>query len=215
MTNTILSLVKNKFPVISDRNLQAEIAEVGKLMHFKEGDVIMNYGSYIKMVPLVVGGSIKVSREDDIDGKEILLYFLNAGETCSMSFTCCMTNKKAAIRTEAEEDTTIIGIPIQYVDQWMMKYPNWKNFVMMSYDNRMLELVKVIDNIAFKGLGESMENYLKKLSNSLGGKVIHRTHQQIADDLNVSREAVSRLLKKLEKMKVVKLGRNEIQFLEK
>jgi len=214
MKATILKLVRNKFSAITDRNLQEEIAKVGKLMEFKEGEVIMNFGSYIKMVPLVVGGSIKVTREDEVDGKEILLYFLNAGETCSMSFTCCMTDKKAVIRTEAEEEATIIGIPIQYVDQWMTKYPNWKNFVMKSYDNRMLELVKVIDNIAFKDLGGRMENYLKKLSQSLNGKAIHRTHQQIADDLNVSREAVSRLLKKLEKMKVVKLGRNEIQLLE-
>ena len=149
MNDSILQLIKNKFPSISDRKLQEEIAEVGKLMQFKEGEVIMNYGSYIKMVPLVLEGSIKVSREDDTDGKEILLYFLNSGDTCSMSFTCCMTDKKAAIRTEAEEDTTIIGIPIQYVDQWMTKYRDWKNFVMKSYDNRMLDLVKVIDNIAF------------------------------------------------------------------
>lgn len=213
MDNSILELIKNKFSAISDRNLQEEIAKVGTLMQFKEGEVIMNYGSYIKMVPLVVGGSIKVSREDDTDGREILLYFLNAGETCSMSFTCCMTNKKAAIRTEAEEDTTIIGIPIQHVDDWMTKYPNWKNFVMKSYDSKMLELVNVIDNIAFKGLGERMESYLKKLSASLGDKAINRTHKQIAEDLNVSREAVSRLLKKLEKMEVVKLGRNEIHYL--
>lgn len=212
MDTAILELVRKRFPVISEKRLQEEIAEVGKMMDFKEGETIMNYGSYIRMVPLVVKGSIKVSREDDSDGREILLYFLNAGDTCSMSFTCCMTDKKSAIRTEAEEDSTIIGIPIQYVDRWMTKYPSWKNFVMRSYDNRMLELVKVIDNIAFKGFDERMESYLQKLTASHGSNTIHRTHKEIAEDLNVSREAVSRLLKKLEKMDVVKLGRNEITY---
>ena len=98
-----------------------------------------------------------VIAQDEEDSKEILLYFLTAGDTCSMSFTCCMTDKKSAIRTEAEEDSTIIGIPIQFVDQWMTKYKSWKNFVMRSYDNRMLDLVKVIDNVAFRGLDERME----------------------------------------------------------
>jgi len=212
MDKLILEVVKKRFPVIAEKRLQEEISEVGKIMNFKEGDIIMNFGSYIKMVPLVVEGSIKVSREDDVDGREILLYFLNAGDTCSMSFTCCMTDKKSAIRTEAEEDSTIIGIPIQYVDQWMTKYPSWKNFVMRSYDNRMLELIKVIDNIAFKGLDERLKTYFKKLTESHGSKTIHRTHKEIAEELNVSREAVSRLLKKLEKMNVVKLGRNEITY---
>lgn len=213
MNQQLLELVRRKFPMLGERALQEEIANVGQIMEFKEGEVIMNYGSYIKMVPLVVEGSIKVSREDDVDGKELLLYFLNAGDTCSMSFTCCMTDKKAAIRTEAEEDTTIIGIPVQYVDQWMTKYRSWKNFVMSSYDDRMLELVKVIDLIAFKGFDERMETYLESLVKTYSNKTIHRTHKEIAEDLNVSREAVSRLLKKLEKMGVVELGRNKVTYL--
>ena len=214
MDADIFELIRKKFPVIGEKALQQEIAEVGKLMHFKEGEVIMNYGSYIKMVPLIIEGSIKVSREDDSDGKEVLLYFLNAGDTCSMSFTCCMTDKKSAIRTEAEEDSTIIGIPIQYVDQWMTKYPSWKNFVMRSYDNRMLELVKLIDLISFHGLDTRMEKYLKALTKSHCSKTVQRTHQEIAEDLNVSREAVSRLLKKMEKLELVKLGRNQVTYLK-
>lgn len=214
MDTEILELIRKNFPVINEKGLQEEIAEVGKLMHFREGEVIMNYGSYVKMVPLIIKGSIKVTREDDLDGKELLLYFLNAGDTCSMSFTCCMTDKKSAIRTEAEEDSTIIGIPIQYVDQWMTKYPSWKNFVMRSYDNRMLELVKVIDSISFHGLDLRMEKYLKALTESHGSKTVHRTHQEIAEDLNVSREAVSRLLKKMEKLKMVELGRNLVTYLK-
>jgi CRP/FNR family transcriptional regulator len=173
----------------------------------------MDYGSYVRMVPLIIEGCIKVSREDEEFGKELLLYFLNAGDTCSMSFTCCMMDKKSAIRTEAVDKTRLIGIPIKYVDRWMSKYQSWKNFVMMSYDNKMLELVKVIDNITFRGLDARMENYLEAITKSTKSKTVQITHQQIAEDLNVSREAVSRLLKKMEKMDLVKLGRNQITFL--
>ena len=211
-SDIIKKILHDQFSQISDRRLQEAIAEVGKLMHFETGDILMDYGSYIKMVPLIVQGSIKVSREDEIAGKELLLYFLNAGDTCSMSFTCCMMDKKSAIRTEALEPTTIIGIPIKYVDEWMSKYTIWKNFVMRSYDNKMLELVSVIDSIAFRGLDDRMEKYLESLSHSTGSTILNFTHQQIADDLNVSREAVSRLLKKMEHLGIVKLSRNQIKY---
>ncbi len=209
----IQKILHQHFPQIAEKNLQEEIATIGKLMDFEAGELIMDYGSYVRMVPLIVKGCIKVSREDEEEGKELLLYLLNAGDTCSMSFTCCMLDKKSAIRTEALEATTIIGIPIKYVDSWMTKYQSWKNFVMLSYDNRLLEMVKVIDSIAFRGLDKRMEQYLKALSESTGNKTLFMTHQQMADDLNVSREAVSRLLKKLEQINIVKLGRNQLTFL--
>jgi len=209
----IQKILHQRFPQIAEKALQEEIAQIGKIIEFKAGEVIMDYGSYVRMVPLIIEGSIKVTREDEEVGKELLLYFLNAGDTCSMSFTCCMMDKKSAIRTVAMDDTKLIGIPVKQVDNWMGKYQSWKNFVMMSYDNKMLELVKVIDKIAFHGLDKRMEEYLKALTKSTGNTTITATHQTIADDLNVSREAVSRLLKKLENIGTVKLGRNEITLL--
>ena len=122
-----------------------------------------------------------------------------------------MMNKQSIIRTEAVEDTKIIGIPVDYVDKWMVKYQSWKNFVMLSYDNKMLELVKAIDNIAFKKMDERLKKYLIDRVEKTKSSVIYATHQDIAADLNASREAISRLLKKLEKMGFVTLGRNEIK----
>lgn len=124
----IQKILYQKFPQIAEKGLQEEIASVGHLMDFKAGEVIMDYGSYIRMVPLIIEGSIKVTREDDELGKELLLYFISAGDTCSMSFTCCMMNKKSAIRTEAMEKTKLIGIPIKYVDNWMGKYHQLEEF---------------------------------------------------------------------------------------
>lgn len=162
---------------------------------------------------MIIEGSIKVSREDE-DGNELFLYYLNAGDTCSMSFSCCMMNKKSDISTVAEDDTTLIGIPIQYVDEWMSRFKSWQQFVMQSYDLRMRELVQTIDEIAFKRMDERLMNYLEKKSEAAQSKVINSTHQQIAFDLNASREAVSRLLKQMEKEGSVQLGRNKITLLD-
>lgn len=212
-TTDILAILKKHFPNIAEKPLQEEIAAVGQVMHFRAGEVIMDFGSYIKLVPLIVRGSIRVSREDERDGREIMLYFLGAGETCSMSFTCCMMNKKSVIRTEAVEDTTLIGIPIRYMDAWMSKYQSWKNFIMLSYDQKMVELVRVIDSIAFEDMDARLQKYLEARKASTGSPVISATHQEIANDLNASREAVSRLLKKLEHAGVVELNRNQIKLL--
>jgi len=210
----IFELVHQNFPGLSELTLQKEIAKVGVLKHFREGEVIMNFGSYVKLVPLLVKGSIKVVREDEDDGsRELLLYYLNAGETCSMSFSCCMMDKLSDIRTTAEDDSTVIAIPVKYVDEWMSKYPSWKNFVMRSYDSRMKEMIKTIDNIAFKKMDERLIKYLEERGEAHNSKVIHSTHQEIAADLNASREAISRLLKQMEKKGVVALERNKINLL--
>lgn len=208
----ILDLVRKNYPQIAERGLQEEIAREGKLLFFKAGETIMDIGSYVKLIPLLIEGTIKVSREDE-DGNELFLYYLQPGETCSMSFTCCMMNKKSEIRTVAEEDSTLIGIPIRYMDEWMSRYQSWKNFVMMTYDYRMLELVKTIDSIAFKKMDERLLEYLEQKVEATGNRVIHTTHQQIAYDLNASREAISRLLKQMEKEGLVALGRNRIELM--
>lgn len=208
----ILPVLRKHFPQIAEKGLQEEIAEVGQLMSFSSGELIMDYGSYIKLVPLVIEGSIKVMREDEL-GNELFLYFLEAGQTCSMSFTCCMMNKKSIIRTVAEEDTTLIGIPIKYMDDWMSRYQSWKNFVMLSYDNRMSALVKTIDSIAFQKMDQRLLEYLEKKAEAKKSRLLYVTHQEIATDLNASREAVSRLLKKLEQGGGIVLGRNQIELL--
>lgn len=209
----ILKIIQKNFPQIAELGLQKEIAAAGTLMHFRAGEILMDSNSYIKFIPLIVKGSIKVTREDEMDGREVLLYFLGSGDTCSLSFTCCMMHKKSMIRSEAVEDTTLISIPSNYMDQWMTKYQSWKNFVMLSYDNKMIELVKVLDSIAFSGMDDRLKKYLHARAKSTGSPMIHATHQEIANDLNASREAVSRLLKKLESIGEVELGRNQIKML--
>lgn len=215
LTNAnVPQLLRQHFPQLTEPQLQEEIAKVGRIMEFPAGELMMDYGSYIKFIPLVLKGSIKVSREAD-DGSELFLYFLIAGESCTMSFSCCMADKQSAIRTVAEEDTTILAIPSHYLDDWMMRYRSWKNFVMQAYDARLLELVETVDQIAFKQLDERLIEYLEKRAEVRGTTELSTTHQEIAADLHVSREAVSRLLKSLEKQGRVELGRNRVVLLDK
>lgn len=211
-TSEMSELLRKYYPQLAERGLQEEIIQVGKLLFFKAGETIIDFGSYVKIIPLLLEGSIKVTREGE-EGQELFLYFLQPGEACTMSFTCCLMNKKSQIHAIAEEDTLLIGIPTRHMDDWMTRYQSWKNFVMLSYDNRMLEMVKTIDSIAFQKMDERLLQYLHRKSEVTNSKELNATHQEIAYDLNASREAISRLLKQLEKEGYVKLGRNKIELL--
>jgi len=207
----ILKYIRDEYPQLAEKSLQEEIASVGRVVTFKSGEIILEIGSYIKSMPLIISGLIKAVREDSADN-EIFLYYLSNGETCSMSFTCCLMNKKSEIRTIAEEDTLLISIPSKYMDEWLSKYVSWRNWVMKSYEMRMQELLKTIDSIAFQKMDERLLTYLQNKAKKLNAKIIHTTHQEIAYDLNASREAISRLLKQLENEKFVILGRNKIEM---
>jgi CRP/FNR family transcriptional regulator len=210
----IIELLRKHYPQLAEKPLQEEIATVGEIYQFKAGKTIMDVGAYVKMMPLLVNGSIKVSRENE-DGRELFLYYLRPGESCTMSFTCCLMHKKSEIRTVAEDDVMLIGIPTRHMDEWMTRYQSWKNFVLTSYDKRLLELINTIDSIAFQHMDDRLIEYLQKKAKAQGSNTIEATHQEIAYDLNASREAVSRLLKQLEREGRVALGRNRIEFLDK
>ncbi|THH40545.1 Crp/Fnr family transcriptional regulator [Neolewinella litorea] len=204
--------VQRHFPTFVEPELQQAIAEQGRLHTIEAGGMLMDFGNFVRTIPLIISGAVKVSRLGD-DGSELFLYYLRAGESCVMTFTCCVSDKRSQIRAVAEEDTTILALPKQTLDQWMMRYKSWKNFVMTAYDQRMEEMVQTIDQIAFRQLDERLYDYVIKRAGLRDDGTIQATHQEIADDLNVSREAISRLLKTLEKRGSIELGRNRIRVL--
>lgn len=205
-------LIRTHFPNLNDVKLINAIANVAEEHTFPAGKVIMDFGVYVNMIPLVLSGTIKVMREDK-DGNELFLYYLNGGETCAASFTCCMQAKQSYMKTIAEEDTHILGLPIKEVDDWISEFRVWKRFVMQAYDARILDLARTVDSIAFLKMDERLLQYLKAKSTAINSKSISVTHQQIANDLNASREAISRLLKQLEKKGVIRLGRNKLEII--
>ncbi|WP_411275525.1 Crp/Fnr family transcriptional regulator [Daejeonella sp.] len=190
-----------------------EMQKFGELKHFKEGDIIMDYGKYIRMMPIIVNGTIKVLRMDET-GKEILLYYLSSNESCSMAYSCCVEAKKSEIKAIAEDDVELIAIPHTKLDEWLCKYPSWKNYIMRSFNERFLELLKSIESIAFHKLDERLISYLKEKQRFSGSSVIKVSHYLIADELATSRVVISRLLKQLENEGKILLYRNEIKLLE-
>lgn len=201
-----------RIKVLFEPELQDEINKVGKIISVRAEDVIMDYGQIIRGIPLVLSGSIKIYRMDE-DGKELLLYYVNSNESCAMTFTCCMEQKPSEIKAIAEEDVTMISIPVEYMDKWMMKYSTWKNFIMGTIHDRFNELLKTIDLIAFQKLDERLRHYLEQKAKNLGTKLLNLSHEQIATDLATSRVVISRLLKALENEGLLLLYRNQIKLL--
>lgn len=206
-------MIEKHYPFFKEPELVDAILNVGKEVIIKEGEAIIRVGEFIKSTPLITDGLLKVIRQDD-DGKEILLYYLNGGDTCVMTVTCCMHQEKSKIKAIAEKDSKIILIPFHYMDDWMRNFRTWRNFILQTYSARFEEMLTTLDQTAFESLDTRLIKYLndKKLVLETDEFVI--THQQIASELNSSREAISRLLKKLEGLNVIKLGRNKIKMLK-
>ena len=200
---------KESLPVFTDPDLVDQILNKGQLMKLDAGKVLMEPGQFMKMVPIVLEGSIKISRMDD-EGRELFLYYLDAGETCALSLTCCSASKPSEIKAVVEEDATIISIPIAAIDQFSNDYKQWKDFVTNTYQNRFQEMLFALDAVAFKRMDERLMGYIVKKMKQLKTNELHTTHQEIANELTTSREVVSRLLKQLEKKKWIELGRNVI-----
>lgn len=179
---------------------------------FYAGDIIMRTGQYIKSTALVLEGRIKIYREN-AEGGEFLMYYLHPGQACAVSMICALQSHTSEIMAKAEEDSEVLMIPIQLMDDLMNKYKSWSQFVIQTYKNRFDEILAVVDNIAFRNMDERLEFYLKRHIDASGKKNIELSHQQIADDLNSSREVISRLLKKMEQRNLVKLHRNMIELL--
>lgn len=205
--------LKEGYGHIFEEALINEIIQVGTFKEVPEGFKLMDIGEYVKGMPLLVSGAIKVLREDS-DGDELLLYYLEKGDTCSMTLTCCMGDSKSEIRAIAETDAKLIMVPIQKMDEWTAKYKSWRNFVFQSYHNRLNELLHTLDSIAFDKMDMRLIGYLKEKARINREDIIHNTHQEIAYDLHSSRVVISRLLKKLEQMGKIKLHRNNIEILD-
>lgn len=210
---SIDTTVIDKFPIFFETDLKKELNSVSKVHTAAAGEIIMDIDQSIDQIPLVINGSIKILREDE-EGNEIFLYYLEPGHACATSITCCLSGQRSTIRAIAEDDTEYLGIPVQYSDEWMLKYKSWKNFVMNTYAERFEELLKAIDQLAFKKMDERLAKYLHDKADLHDSFEIHISHQEIAYDLNTSREVISRLLKQLERIGSIKLGRNRIIILD-
>lgn len=204
-------LLKAKFGELFQKDLLDEIADHGTYKMSKPGTKLIDFGKYIKSIPLLLDGAIRVMRQEE-QGNELFLYYLEGGDTCAMSMTCCMQRKKSQIKAIAETDVEMIMIPLNLMDEWM-RFADWRQFVFNSYNSRFEEILSALDSVAFLNLDERLMNYLLDIKQNTGSFEISRTHQELANDLGTSRVVISRLLKKLEKEERIELHRNLIVIL--
>lgn len=204
-------ILEQAYGYIFEEALLYEIEKVAVYKEFKAEDTLIEIGDYIKSMPLLLNGAIKILREDD-KGDELLLYFLERGDTCAMTLTCCMGKSKSKIRAVAENDGAMFMIPIEKMEEWLTQYKTWRNFVFESYNIRLNEMLEAIDTLAFMNLDERLYKYLTDKAKVIGTTQINNTHQQIAYDMHTSRVVISRLLKSLELQGKIKLHRNKIEI---
>ena len=203
-------LIRRIFPFL-EKELISELSEVSTLNNLKTGQSMLGEGDFIKSFPMVIQGCLRVVRMSD-EGSELLLYYLNQGEICSMSLTCCMGLQRSNIKMIAEEPSQVLSVPVDKPEKWMSDYKSWKEFMMYSYRKRFEELLHTIDSIAFMKLDERLIRFFEDRYKSTGKTIFTGTHLDISLQLNTSREVISRLLRNLEKMNLVVTERNSVDY---
>jgi CRP/FNR family transcriptional regulator len=193
----------------SSPELIAKLYQHSIMKKYEAGSIILDENSHIRSIPIVTKGSMKVIRTEE-DGREILLYYIKAGESCIMSFLGGMHNETSKVKAEVEEDAEILFLPIDKVSLFIKEYPQWLDYIFRLYHKRFEELLEIVNAIAFKKVDERLLNLLKKKAELTHSQTIAITHEQLANELGTARVVVSRLLKQLEDNGTVQLGRNKI-----
>jgi CRP/FNR family transcriptional regulator len=198
-----------KFQNIFEDELINEICHNGMLKEYEEDELVMDIGDELKYLPLIVSGSLKIMTEDE-EGRELLIYYLELGETCAVTLNCCSRASKSKIRAITESKSELLFIPMAKVEEWMARFHTWRSFVLETYNYRMNEMLDAIDNLAFNNMEERILKHLRDKVFVTGSKEINTTHSQIANDLHSSRVVISRILAKLEKDGKITHARNRI-----
>jgi CRP/FNR family transcriptional regulator len=211
--NNETSLLEQVYAPIFEDSLLREIEQKSMLVTATAGQGLIRMGQPITVVPMVLSGTLKVSRENE-EGQELLLYYVRPGEGCAMTFSCGLMSQVSLVKGTAEEDLLILCVAVAAMEEWMQKYSSWKRFVMSTIVNEFMDVIKSVDDVTFKKMDERLIYYLKERSRLSGSSLINLTHQQVADELGTNRVVVSRLLKKLETEKRLLLYRNQIKLLK-
>ena len=206
-------LLKERYRYIFEEALLDEVIKIGQFKKIDKDVCMIDIGDKLTHMPLIMEGAIKIVDEDK-DGNEYLLYYLEKGDSCAMTMTCCMGGKRSSIRATTEQPTLLYMIPIQKMEDWLVKYKTWRAFVFESYDARMREMLEAIDALAFNNMEERLYKYLKDRAMVLHSPTLEITHYRIANDLNTSRVVISRLIKKLALDNKIEAHRNQITVLK-
>ena len=208
--NSISHQIQLTFPQFEPA-LKEKLAEICTYREFEAGESMMQTGQYVKSTMLILEGRVKLYRQGE-DGGEFFMYYLQPGNACALSIICATRQKKSEVMAKAVENTKVLLVPIDQLDELMHSYKSWYHFVLETYRNRFEEVLEVVDQVIFKGLDERLFFYLNNQREKLGTSDLKLTHQEIASDLGSSREVISRLLKKMEQKGFVHLHRNSLTW---
>jgi len=197
---------------VLDAAIRQKLLKLGVIKHFKIGDVILEEGAFIRFIPIVLKGTLRVMRPDE-EGREMLLYYIGPGESCIMSFLAGLNHDTSKVKALAEDDAEILLIPAEKANELSRTDPRWNQYIFKLYQKRFEELLGMVNSIAFHKLDQRILDSLKKKAALTQSSEIFVTHQQLADELGTSREVVSRLLKQMENEKLIMLSRNKISLL--
>ncbi|NBP06400.1 MAG: Crp/Fnr family transcriptional regulator [Bacteroidetes bacterium] len=200
------------FPTLEPALIE-EIKNLGSIRSVKAGDMLVKTGQFMPNTQLVAEGLVKVYREDQ-DGHEFFMYYLKPGQACALTLNCAIRQLDSPVMAKAVQDTQLIALPVQDVDRWMQQYHTWSHFVLDSYRQRYMDLIDAFDQVAFRHMDERLRIYLRIHSEQLKTKDIYLTHQEIANELNSSREVISRLLKKMEENGDIILHRYHLELVK-
>lgn len=203
---------KDRLSTFFSEELVEEILTKGQIKKIPAESSLMEIGQPITHIPVVLTGSLKVLTEDK-NGEELLLYYLESGDTCSMTLSCCSGTARSKVSAVVEKDSEVIFIPVEYMDQWMAKYQSWRNFILESYNYRFNEFLEAIDSLAFMNMNERLKKYLRDKVVVSKTTEVQVTHAEIANDLHSSRVVISRLMKNLEKEGLIIQRRNLVEVL--
>lgn len=203
---------RHLFPDLEE-GLQREMQEKGRILAVKAGQVLIQSGQNIRNTMIVLDGLIKLYREND-EGSEFFMYHLHPGDGCALSLICDRSFKLSSVTAKAVTDSVLLVVPLEHTENWMRQYRTWYHFVVGTYRRRYEELLETIDHIAFQNMDERLEFYLRRHQKALNTKVLEITNTQIAQELNSSREVISRLMKKLSEDGKVRLLKNGIEILK-
>lgn len=200
-------MIEGAFPQFQ-QELKEELEEKAQVKIFKEGEMLMKTGQYFRSVLLIVSGLIKVYREDE-EGNEFFMYYLQPGQACALSMICATRKQASELMAKAVTETEVVMVPLEYMDAWMSKYKSWYYYVLENYRSRFNELLVTIDHIAFRNMDERLLFYLKRHRETLKTDILTLSNTEIAQELNSSREVISRLMKKLAEKGMIRLLKNQ------
>lgn len=201
----------NRFSFLGDTELQREVLHNGEIVSFNKGDVVVREGQYVKFLPIVLEGSIRVFQQKN--ERELLLYYVTPQQTCTMSLAAAYFDNKSTSFGVAVEPTDAFVFPSHLIMEWQLKYPSWNKYVMRMFRTRYDELLKAFETVTFEHIDARITQYLKRKMQQENSRTINISHQRLANEIGTTRVVVSRILKQFEKDKKIKLSRGAIRVL--